>query len=99
MSELPHVSVVVPVFNAQQTIRACIQSLLRLNYPKPNLELIFVDNVSTDRTPEILRQYQPDIRILHQSKKGPAAARNKGILNAAAEIIAFTDSDCVVDPD
>src|SRR6476619_5819684 len=99
MPELPHVSVVVPVFNAQQTLRECIQSLLNLNYPRAKLELVFVDNMSTDRTPEILRQYQQDIRILHESKKGPAAARNKGILNAAAEIIAFTDSDCVVDPD
>src|SRR5437870_13786471 len=81
MPELPRVSVVVPVFNAQETIRECIQSLLDLNYPKANLELIFVDNASTDRTPEI------------------AAARNKGILHAAAEIIAFTDSDCVVDRD
>jgi glycosyltransferase involved in cell wall biosynthesis len=99
MAELPHVSVVVAVFNAQQTIRECIQSLLDLNYPKANLELIFVDNGSTDRTPEILSQYQQDIRILHEPKKGPAAARNKGILNAAADIIAFTDSDCVVDRD
>jgi O-antigen biosynthesis protein len=99
MPELPHVSVIVPVFNAQQTIRECIQSLLDLNYPKANLELIFVDNGSTDRTPEMLSQYQQDIRILHEPKKGPATARNKGILNAAAEIIAFTDSDCVVDRD
>ena len=99
MPELPRVSVVVPVFNAQETIRECIQSLLNLNYPKANLDLIFVDNASTDKTSEILSQYEQDIRILHEPTKGPAAARNKGILNAATEIIAFTDSDCVVDPD
>ena len=99
MPELPNVSVVVPVFNAQETIKECIQSLLDLNYPKANLELIFVDNASTDRTPEMLRQYSNDIRILHEGKKGPAAARNKGLWNARADIIAFTDSDCIVDRD
>jgi len=99
MSDLPNVSVVVPVFNAQETIRECIHSLLELNYPKANRELILVDNASTDRTPEILREYRNDIQILREAKKGPAAARNRGILNAGAEIIAFTDSDCIVDRD
>jgi glycosyltransferase involved in cell wall biosynthesis len=99
MSELPNVSVIVPVYNAQETIRECISSLLELNYPKGNLELIFVNNASTDKTPEILKQYCNHIRILHEAKKGPGAARNTGVLNARGEVIAFTDSDCVVDRD
>jgi glycosyltransferase involved in cell wall biosynthesis len=99
MSDLPNVSVIVPVYNAQETIRECISSLLELNYPKGSLELIFVNNASTDKTPEILKQYCNHIRTLHEVKKGPAAARNKGVLNARGEVIAFTDSDCVVDRD
>ncbi len=99
MSDLPNVSVIVPVYNAQETIRECIDSLLQLNYPKANLELIFVNNGSTDGTPAILEQYSNDIQILHEAKRGPAAARNKGVLNANGEIVAFTDSDCVVDKD
>jgi len=99
MTQLPNVSVIVPVYNAQETVRDCIDSLLDLNYPKENLELIFVNNASTDKTPEILKQYSNDIRILYEAKKGPAAARNKGILNANGEVVAFTDSDCIVDQD
>jgi|SRR5437867_6170890 len=99
MSQLPNVSVIVPVYNAQETIRDCIDSLLELNYPKENLELIFVNNASTDKTHEVLKQYSNDIRIMYEAKRGPAAARNKGILNARGEVVAFTDSDCVVDRD
>jgi glycosyltransferase involved in cell wall biosynthesis len=99
MSQLPNVSVIVPVYNAEETIRDCIDSLLQLNYPKENLELIFVNNASTDKTREVLKQYSNEIRILYEAKRGPAAARNKGLLNAKGEIIAFTDSDCVVDKD
>src|SRR5882724_8787927 len=90
MSQLPNVSVIVPVYNAQETIRDCIDSLLELNYPKENLELIFVNNASTDKTHEVLKQYSNDIRIMYEAKRGPAAARNKGILNARGEVVAFT---------
>jgi glycosyltransferase involved in cell wall biosynthesis len=99
MSQPPNVSVIVPVYNAQETIGECIHSLLQLNYPKGNLELIFVNNASTDNTRAILSQYSNDIQILYEPKKGPAAARNKGVLHARGEVVAFTDSDCVVDKD
>ena len=99
MSILPRVSVIVPVYNAENTIEECINSLFGLNYPKEKIELIFINNASTDRTTNILNQYSSKIKILHEEKKGAAAARNKGLLSAKGDFVAFTDSDGVVDKD
>lgn len=99
MGFLPKVSVIVPVYNAQRTIAECIDSLLRLDYPKENLELILVNNASTDKTGDILNRYRAQIDILYEEKRGPAAARNKGLLNARGDVAAFVDADCVVDED
>lgn len=90
------VSVVVPVYNSEGTVEVTIQSLLRLNYANP-VEVIFVDNRSTDRTNQILRSYEPRIRVLREPKPGQSAARNRGIREAQHAIVAFTDADCVVD--
>lgn len=96
---LPAVSVVVPVYNGQATLDSCLQSLLRLNYPADRLELIVVDNGSTDGTPALLERVQDRFRILQEAKPGPAAARNSGIRAARGDCIALTDADCTVDPD
>jgi len=97
MSISPSVSVIVAVYNAQATIEVCIKSLFGLNYPKDKLELLIVNNNSTDKTLEILNKYENKIKIISEEKQGPAAVRNRGILNAVGEVIAFTDSDCLVD--
>lgn len=99
MMNPPNVSVIVPVYNAEKTIAECINSLLGLNYPKENLELICVDNASTDGTPDTLNQYKKEMKILFEKKRGPAAARNKGLFHADNEIVALTDADCIVDKD
>jgi glycosyltransferase involved in cell wall biosynthesis len=93
----PRVSLIVPVYNSECTLEACIDSLLELDYPKKNMELIFVNNASTDRTADILERYRGEIEILYEEKRGPAAARNKGLLNARGDVAAFTDSDCITD--
>jgi glycosyltransferase involved in cell wall biosynthesis len=94
----PAVSVVVPVYNAEGTLDACVRSLLNLDYPPNERELIFVDNGSTDRSTRILQSFGDRIRVLAESKRGPSAARNRGIRGARFPLIAFTDSDCAVDP-
>lgn len=96
-SASPSVSVIVPIYNAQRTVEDCLESLLALDYPRDRLQLLCVDNASTDRTPQILARYATRIRVLHEDKRGPAAARNRGLRCATGEVIAFTDSDCVVD--
>src|SRR5262245_61536984 len=93
------VSVIVPVFNGEKTLAACVESLLALKYPANDLELIVVDNASTDRTAEILALYRDRIRVVSENERGPAAARNNGLRAATHEIVAMTDADCVVDCD
>jgi ABC-type polysaccharide/polyol phosphate export permease/GT2 family glycosyltransferase len=73
--------------------------LLQLEYPSDRLDLIVVDDGSTDSTALVLGQYGEQIRVFRARQGGPAAARNVGIRNARGEWIAFTDADCVVEPD
>ncbi|HWD58637.1 MAG TPA: glycosyltransferase [Stellaceae bacterium] len=90
------VSVVVCAYNAERTMAACLASLEKLNYP--DYEVIVVNDGSTDRTPAIAENY-PDFRIISQANKGLSVARNVGAEAATGEIVAYTDSDCVADPD
>jgi GT2 family glycosyltransferase len=95
----PTVSVIVPVYNREATIDECVRSLLALRYPADRLELRIVDNGSKDGTMDALRAYGDRIVLMSERKRGPSAARNAGVAATGAEVIAFTDSDCVVDPD
>jgi cellulose synthase/poly-beta-1,6-N-acetylglucosamine synthase-like glycosyltransferase len=72
----PTVSVIMPVYNGAATIGECIRSLLRVEYPKDRLEVIVVDNASTDGTRLALEGCRDQIRVLNQAKVGPAAARH-----------------------
>jgi mycofactocin glycosyltransferase len=93
----PDVSVIVPAYNVEDTIQDCVSSLLALRYPRARRELIVVDNASTDGTRLILERYAGEITLLSERRPGPAAARNRGLRAARGEVVAFTDSDCVVD--
>jgi glycosyltransferase involved in cell wall biosynthesis len=96
------VSVIVPLFNARNTIRQCIESILeQASLP---LEVIVVDNGSTDDSVKlvegVVRQKGTHlVTILHEKKRGPSAARNHGANAAKGDILVFTDSDCVVPKD
>jgi glycosyltransferase involved in cell wall biosynthesis len=92
----PKVSVVVCAYNADRTMDQCLASLERLNYP--NYEVIVVNDGSTDRTLEISQRYGY-CKIVSQPNKGLSVARNVGAEAATGEIVAYTDSDCVADPD
>lgn len=86
----PIVSVVIPAYNEEGDIEGCIKTLINQSY-KP-LEIIFVDDGSTDKTLEILSRYK-DIKVLKQNHKGPGAARNFGVSKSKGEIIVFVDAD------
>ena len=92
----PRVSVVVCAYNAERTMDACLASLAQLNYP--DYEVIVVNDGSRDRTLAISEGY-PDCRIISQENKGLSVARNVGAEAATGGIVAYTDSDCVADPD
>lgn len=90
----PLVSVVIPAYNSAEFIRDCIDSVIGQDY-RP-LEIIIVDNDSTDATREILQSYPSDcIRLLVEKKRGAAAARNAGVLAARGDFLAFQDADDV----
>jgi GT2 family glycosyltransferase len=96
MTFQPTVSVVVAVRNAERTIEDCVESLLALRHPA---ELIVVDNGSSDGTRAALCRFGDAIAVLEERRRGAAAARNAGIERATGEVVAFTDADCVVEPD
>jgi glycosyltransferase involved in cell wall biosynthesis len=92
------ISVIVPAFNSEATLRECLDALLGQDYPANQYEVIIVDNNSTDSSAEIVRGYQR-VTLLRERKRGSYAARNRGLREAGSDIIAFTDSDCVARPD
>ena len=95
----PSVTVVVPVFNGEHDIGRCIDALLTQDYARhAAIDLVVVDNGSTDATRARLTPYEPRIRVLHEPRRGASAARNTGIQAARHPLIAFTDADCIPRP-
>jgi len=89
----PAVALVIAAYNEEDYIEEKIENSLQLNYPKELLELIFVTDGSTDRTPEIISRY-PSIKLLHQpERKGKSAAMNRSIEHINASIIIFCDAN------
>lgn len=91
---LPFISVVLPVLNGERTIRECLVSLLRMDYPVERREILVVDNGSTDGTAGIINGFP--VHSLWEERRGAPRARNKGINASRGEIVAFTDADCMV---
>lgn len=92
----PKVSVIVCSYNGGQTLEACLNSLKKIDYP--DYEVIVVDDGSTDHTKEIL-SHHPWVKAIHQPNRGLSVARNVGAAASNGEILAYTDSDCMADPD
>jgi glycosyltransferase involved in cell wall biosynthesis len=87
----PLVSVIIPCYNSAAHITAAVDSVLTQDYA--NIEVIVVDDGSTDNSIDILRQFGDKIIVLQQANQGPAAARNTGMRIASGQFIAFNDSD------
>lgn len=89
----PQVSIVVPFFNSERHLAACIESLLAQD--GGSFEVILIDNGSTDGSASIAARYS-ELTVLAESTPGAYAARNAGLRRARAPLVAFTDADCVV---
>jgi len=87
----PLVSVVIPVFNGERFLREAVQSVLDQKYSP--IEIIIVDDGSTDGSSAVARSFSETVRYLYQANQGPAAARNRGIEHAQGSLIAFADAD------
>lgn len=96
------ISVVIPVYNAEKTIACCLESILQTKYPA--LEIILVDDASTDNSLKIIegsrRQYPDLIRLIkNPANYGPAKSRNIGANESSGEYLFFVDSDTWMFPD
>jgi O-antigen biosynthesis protein len=96
LPKAPFVSVIVCSYNGGHTLAACLDSLGKLNYS--SYEVILVDDGSTDDTSHVAAQF-PWVRYIHQTNHGLSHARNTGAAAAKGEVFAYTDSDCMADPD
>ncbi len=102
--DLPSVSVIVAARNEEYNIKECLKSLSELNYPDGELEIILVNDQSTDQTEEIIRDFitdKPSFSLINLGKTnseliGKSRPLAEGIKNAKGEIIFITDADCVV---
>ena len=88
------VTIIVPVYNVEQYIEKCVESILRQNYK--NIEIILVDDGSTDLSGDICDAYgkkDTRVKVIHKSNGGLSSARNTGLKIASGEYISYVDSD------
>jgi len=90
------ISVIIPVYNAGQTLAGCLDGIFALDYG--NFEVIAIDDCSDDNSVEIIKRYPAKLISLPE-RRGPAYARNAGVSMADGEIVAFLDADCLVPKD
>jgi glycosyltransferase involved in cell wall biosynthesis len=91
------VSIIIPSYNSENTIRNCLDSILAQEFIK-ECEIIVVDS-SADRTSEIVRQNYPEVQCCHLDKKtDPGTARNLGVAQSHGDVLIFIDSDCIARP-
>jgi len=90
---LPTISVIIPAYNEEKIIEKKLKNTLNLEYPKDKIEIIVVDDGSTDQTSEIARKFK-DVKVLTIKRSGKNAAINHALLNASGEIVIHTDADC-----
>ena len=99
MSNVPEISIIVPVYKVEEYLSQCIDSILVQTFT--NFELLLVDDGSPDRCGEMCEEYaQKDerIRVFHQENAGVSTARNKGLAEAYGKYIVFVDSDDYILP-
>lgn len=90
-SQVPLVSVVIPAFNDARYIRQAIESVLAQTHPA--LDVVVVDDGSTDETVAVVREFGPAVRVIEQQNRGAAAARNRALQEIRGEYVAFLDAD------
>lgn len=100
-NDLPKATVMIPVFNEERTVVKTVNSLLNLSYPKNKLEILIIDDGSTDNTQGVLAQFKnhSQIKILSKENGGKFTALNYGLGFATGDIIGCLDADSYVEHD
>ena len=91
------VSIIIPTYNEEKYLPSCLRSILDMNYSKESIEIIVVDNGSTDETVNIANDF--GVEILEDHSLNVSGLRNLGARKATGEVLAFVDADCIVDKD
>ena len=102
MNNKPYISIIVPVFNGGDPFHDCVSSLLKIDFPNNKLQVILIDDGSTDNTAQWLNEQKLPSNfeiITHDENTGRASARNSGLKFVRGDIIIFLDADMVVKPD
>ena len=99
MSQAPTVSVIIPSYNDLDNLLICLEALSRQTFPQQCMEIIVVDDGSTDLTAEAVRRIYPGVRLIQKPHTGVDHSRGAGIRAARGSVVAFTDADCSPDPD
>jgi glycosyltransferase involved in cell wall biosynthesis len=94
---MSQVSVIIPSYNQVRFVASTVESVLAQTYP--NVEIIVVDDGSTDNTREVLAAFSENIRYIYQENRGLAGARNTGFLASHGDYLLFLDSDDLIHPD
>lgn len=89
----PAITVLIDTCNHERFIEQAVVSALEQDFPRSEMEVIVVDDGSTDRTPDIVRKFEPSLRLIRKANGGQASAFNAGIPEAQGEIVAFLDGD------
>ena len=87
------ISVIIPAYNAQKTIKKSLDSVLNQNFLKSEIEIIVINDGSTDNTLEILKRYGKKIKVISQKNKGPVVASNRGFKEAKGKYLIKIDAD------
>ncbi|MFH1401647.1 MAG: glycosyltransferase [Parcubacteria group bacterium] len=87
------VSIVIRAYNSEKTIKKAVNSALSQDFPKKELEVIVINDGSTDKTLKILKDYKKKIRLISQKNQGAIPAANRGFMAARGEYIILLDSD------
>jgi GT2 family glycosyltransferase len=95
----PRVSVIIPVKDDAARLTLCLEALMRQSLPAGEFEIVVVDNGSTRDDPRAVVARFPGVRLEKETGPGPAAARNRGLAASRGRVIAFTDADCLPEPD
>ncbi|MBW2982483.1 glycosyltransferase family 2 protein, partial [Candidatus Woesearchaeota archaeon] len=93
----PNVSIIIPCYNEEKNIEKCLDAVYSSDYPLEKVEIIVVDDGSSDKTAEIADNYSKNISLIKGKHKGKSEALNLGIKNAKYDIICTIDADTEVD--
>ena len=94
MKQKPIFSVIIPAYNEEKYLPACLKPLVNQDFPREKYEVIVVDIVSIDKTPQIAKKFK--VKLIKEPKKGLIRARQRVLKIAKGQYIAHTDADCLV---